>query len=170
MLPNIILLPVRISVYLFSSWVTRPYFFYLLHLPPYVWVQSRATCFSVQASCCLCLILCLSGRTFLDSWAWIMRFLNISKLSWASVVSRAVFQGILPSRSLKSLKSPFLKDRVVVLLFALLPPLRILNSTISLFLQSKLPLTFISDFDRQGCLYRKDQWAGTDQVDVVKPF
>lgn len=75
---------------------------HLLHLPQYVWVQSRATCFSVQASCCLRLILYLSGQTFLGSWAWIMRSLNISYLSWASVVSRAVFYGILPSRLCRS--------------------------------------------------------------------
>jgi len=49
---------------------------------------------------------------------------------------------ILPSRSLKRPKSDLLNIMAVMLLFALLVLLRILNSTISQPLQPRLPLTF----------------------------
>lgn len=49
----------------------------------------------------------------------------------------------IPGRCLNRPKSALLKSRVVVLLFALFPPLRVLNSSISESLQPRLPLTFL---------------------------
>lgn len=67
-----------------------------------------------------------------------------SQLSWIPLLSMAIIHGNLPSRSLKRLKSALLKSRVVVLLFALLPPFKILNSTILWSRQPRLPPTLIS--------------------------
>ena len=53
--------------------------------------------------------------------------MNINKLSWAPLPSRALSHGTLPSRSLKRPKSALLKSRVVSLLCALLAALRILE-------------------------------------------
>lgn len=56
-------------------------------------------------------------------------------------LSRASSHGILPSRSLNRLK-PVLNSRVVMLLFACFPPLRILNFNISLLLHPGLQSVF----------------------------
>ena len=58
--------------------------------------------------------------------------------------SRALAHGIPPSSSLKRAKSALLRSKVLILLIALLPPRRILNSTISWSLQLSLPPTFTS--------------------------
>ena len=65
-------------------------------------------------------------------------------LSQTSLLSRAMYCGIRSSRSLNRPQSALLKSKAVMLFFVLLPPLRILNSTIPRSLQSKLPLTFTS--------------------------
>ena len=61
-----------------------------------------------------------------------------------SSLPRTISHRILPSRSLDRSKSAPLKSRVVILLFALFPPHRILNSITSWSLQSRQPLTFTS--------------------------
>jgi len=64
--------------------------------------------------------------------------LKINQLSRTSLLCMALSHGIFPSRSLKGLQSSLQKSRVVILLFALLLSLRILASTISWSLQSRL--------------------------------
>lgn len=55
---------------------------------------------------------------------------------------QSISHRILPGRSLVRSESAPLKPRVVILLFALFPPHRILNSITSRSLQPRLPLTF----------------------------
>lgn len=72
------------------------------------------------------------------SWALRKLCLMINQFSWAPLSSGAVSEGILPSRSWNRPKSALGKSRVVILLFVLLIPLRILNSTV----QKRLLSTF----------------------------
>lgn len=78
------------------------------------------------------------------SWVWRRWPLHTHQLFYIPLFSRAVSHGILPGKSLNWLKSALLKLRVVVLLFALLLPLRILNCIISWSVQPSLPPTFTS--------------------------
>ena len=78
------------------------------------------------------------------SWAWRKWCLNSDQHSWNPLPSRALTHGIPPSSSLKRPKSALLRSKVLILLIALLPPRRILNSTISQALQPSLPPTFTS--------------------------
>lgn len=68
----------------------------------------------------------------------------LTNFSWAPPPSKALSQRTPWSRSLKKPKSALLKFRPVSLLFALLPPFRILNSTIPWTLQQRLPLNITS--------------------------
>lgn len=68
--------------------------------------------------------------------------MNSKQLSWTLHPSRALSRGTYSNRSLKRPKLALLKSRVVSLVFALLPPVRILNSTMSWSLAPRLPLTF----------------------------
>lgn len=56
--------------------------------------------------------------------------MRINQLSWTSLLCRVVSHGIIPSRSLTQHQSFLLKSRVVILVFALFPPLKLLNSTV----------------------------------------
>lgn len=67
----------------------------------------------------------------------------VNQLSWLSLL-RTIFPMILPRRSLNRIKSSFLKITVVILLFALLSPIQILDSSTSCPLQLRLLLTFKS--------------------------
>lgn len=93
-----------------------------------------------QSSCCLCIIF--------SSCRW-----NVPEIGegdpWKSAsflghLSRNVSQRILSSRPMNNPKSAFVKSRAVIILFALLPSLSILNFIISQPLQSKLPPGLIS--------------------------
>lgn len=68
--------------------------------------------------------------------------MHTHQLFYIPLFSRAVSHRILPGKSLNWLKSALLKLRVVVLLYALLLPLRILNCIISWSVQPSLPPTF----------------------------
>jgi len=72
------------------------------------------------------------------SSTWRRWSLKINQLSWTHLFSRAVSHGILPSRSLNRSKCAVLKSRIAILLFALLLPLMVLNSTIAQSLQSAI--------------------------------
>lgn len=74
----------------------------------------------------------------------LIKSLKINQSSWTSLLSRTLSQAILSSKSLKRPRSALLMSRVVLLLFALFFPLGILNSIMSLSLQPRVPLTFIS--------------------------
>lgn len=77
------------------------------------------------------------------SWTWDRLFLNINQLSQAPLPFRTLFPGTMRKRSLKWPKFAFLKSDIVILLFAVLPPLRILNSIIPWSLQPSLSSTFM---------------------------
>ena len=55
-------------------------------------------------------------------------FRKTNLLSSTPCFSRTISLGILPDRSLKRLKSSFITCKTEILLFALLPPLRIMNT------------------------------------------
>lgn len=76
------------------------------------------------------------------SWNWRRWPLNIKNISWVPLSSTALSHRIfvLCLRRPKAL----LTSRVVSLIFTLLLPLRILSSTISWSLQSRMTLTFTS--------------------------
>ena len=118
-----------------SSWVTCPCF-HLLYTS-LLCLSSVRSSLLIHEGLLLPLLDFLLVRMEL-SWAW-RRFLPIKQLSRTPLLSRAVCDGILPSRSLKKLTSALLKSRVV--LFALLPSLSSLSSTSSRSLQPRLPLT-----------------------------
>ena len=64
-----------------------------------------------------------------------------NQLYWAPLSPSILSHGTLSSRFLKRSKSALTKSRVMALLFTVLLPLGILNSTISWSLQSRLSLT-----------------------------
>lgn len=86
-------------------------------------------------------------------WVWRWWPLNINQLSWATVPSRALSYGTLPSKTLKRPKSALLKFGIVILLFTLFPLLRILNSIICL--QPSQP---------QGAPPCQCAWGSTEQL------
>ena len=68
--------------------------------------------------------------------------MNINQHYWATLLSRALCHGTLPSRSLRRPKYALLKSKVGSLLYTLLAVLRTLNSTISWSLHARLSLIF----------------------------
>jgi len=68
----------------------------------------------------------------------------VIQLSCTPRLSRALSHGTPLSRCLKRQKSALLKSSIVILLFALLRPLRNLSSTVLWSLLPRLPLTFTS--------------------------
>lgn len=64
----------------------------------------------------------------------------VNQLSWVSLL-RTIFQMILPKGSLNRTKSSLLKIMVVILLFALLSPVQILNSSTAWPLQPRVAFT-----------------------------
>ena len=101
--------------------------------PFYAWV--RSSLFSMQASCHLCLISYLSGWTVLElgeGHLW-------KSASFCGLLSRAVSRGTLPSISENRQKLLSWSPGLWSCFFILLLSLRIRNSTISWWLQLRLP-------------------------------
>lgn len=119
--------------------------------PGHLTLPSLLTCILLMAEFCQELLvyllnfllglldMLLIGLSY--SWTWRWKSLKINQVCWITLLFRTLSPGILPSRSLKSLNLTLLKARVVILLVALLPPLRILNSTISQLVQPVLTPT-----------------------------
>ena len=96
----------------------------------------------MQVSCLLCLISFSGGCNASEHGR--SDFYKQQAALLDPLPLRALAHGIPPSSSLKRAKSALLRSKVLVLLIALLPPRRILNSTISWSLQLSLPPAFTS--------------------------
>lgn len=147
-------------VCLYSSWIPAPTSF-MLHF--YVQVQSGAPCSSYRSP--------NTFYWFLDGRGGPLRNLEEvipehQPLSWTPVFSRASSRRILQSRSLNRPKSVLLRSRLVVLLFALLPPLRILNSVNAWSLQPRLPPVFPSPNSSS----LMEVWGAADHTPLLSPL
>ena len=89
------------------------------------------------------------------SWALRKLSLMINQFCWAPLPSRVVSRGILPWRSLNRPKSVLGKSRVVILVFILRTPLRILNSTVSCLVQKRLLSVFTSSSSSSVLVYSR---------------
>lgn len=94
-----------------------------------------------QSSCCLYIIFCSCGWTVLELGEGDA---SPSKTSFPGNLSRNVYQRIHSGRSMNKPMSAFMKSRVVILIFAFLPSLSILNFIVSQPLHSKLPPGLLS--------------------------
>ena len=110
-------------------------------LPFYVWVLLWVPSSSMQAFWCVCLASSLLRWTALElgaSGPWVS----------TSFLGPRSLQGLIPQDSTKQTQEMARicsrESRVVIMLYALLPPLSILNSMISWSLQARWPLTFTS--------------------------
>lgn len=94
-----------------------------------------------QSSCCLYIIFCSCGWTVLELGEGDA---SPSKTSFPSHLSTNAYQRIHSRRSMNKPKSAFMKSRIVILIFVLLPSLSILNFIVSQPLDSKLPPGLLS--------------------------
>lgn len=117
-------------------------------LPFCVWAFSEAPHSFKQDPWCLCTI------SYSLQYATPELKEVVNQLSWLSLL-RTIFQTILPRRPLNGRKSSFLKVMAVILLFALLSAIQILNSSTSWPLQPRLILTFTSSTCH--CLFARNR-------------
>lgn len=114
------------SVILYSSCTTW-LFFHLLYVSFSCLQLIRNSLFTHAPPVTMAWFPAYWNRPFLS----LEEMFETNKFLWVLSLSRVVSHGILASRTLNRSKFTLLKSKVKILLFTLIPPLRILNSTVS---------------------------------------